>query len=327
VGGDAVTLSRDANTARPATVGLTWPGGHAILTDQVILDGNRVVRTVDEIERGTLRPGVHAFIDMHVFDTDPRIGLDMSFSSVAIPDELGPMPAWYVPPTTDVARDTWVIAVHGRGSDRTEALRVLPTVAATGCPSLIISYRNDVGAPASPDGRYHLGDTEWLDVQAAIEYARDHGAARVVLYGWSMGGAVAMTALRRLPTAQASLVTAVVLDSPVLDWTSTLALQGRQRNLPAPLTWTAERMVERRDQLTLSDFDQRRYAPQLSVPTLLFVDRSDTTVPPAASLQFGHLRPDLVTLITTSGGDHTGSWNVDPVRYDDAVRDFLSAHV
>jgi pimeloyl-ACP methyl ester carboxylesterase len=120
-------------------------------------------------------------------------------------------------------------------------------------------------------------------------------------------------------------VAGVVLDSPVLDWTATLDLQGAERHLPGPLTWTAERLVEWRARLSLDNLDQLGYAPRLRVPVLLFVDRSDTTVPPAAALRFASSRPDLVTLVATGGGNHTGSWNVDPRRYENALRDFLAA--
>ena len=64
--------------------------------------------------------------------------------------------------------------------------------ASWGMASLLISYRNDGLAPSAPDGRYGLGSTEWRDVEAAIEYALDHGAAGVVLFGWSMGGAICL---------------------------------------------------------------------------------------------------------------------------------------
>jgi pimeloyl-ACP methyl ester carboxylesterase len=91
------------------------------------------------------------------------------------------------------------------------------------------------------------------------------------------------------------------------------------------LTWTAERLVEQRGGLTLDSLDQLRYAPRLRVPVLLFVDRSDTTVPPGTALRFARSRPDLVALVATSGGDHTGSWNVDPARYETALSGFLAA--
>ena len=52
-----------------------------------------------------------------------------------------------------------------------------------GYTSLMVSYRNDGDAPRSDDHRYALGDREWLDVEAAIEYALEHGANDIVLLG------------------------------------------------------------------------------------------------------------------------------------------------
>ena len=46
--------------------------------------------------------------------------------------------------------------------------------------------------PSSVDARYALGDTEWEDVAAAVEFAQERGARDVVIMGWSMGGAIAL---------------------------------------------------------------------------------------------------------------------------------------
>ena len=326
VAGDEVTVSRDPDALRPIRYELIWPGGHVQLDASVRQTRDGVVRRMVELPAGAPVTGTHVFLDGKVFDGDPRSARGLDFSTVNLPDELGDFPAWYVPPTAAAARSTWIIAVHGRASDATETLRILPTLAATGAPTLAVSYRNDVGTPASPDGYYHLGDTEWHEVAAAVSYARAHGATGVVLYGWSLGGAIVMTALRRLPPADAALVRGAVLDGPVLDWYATLALQAAQRHLPGPLTWTGERMAEARAHLSLDDLNQLRYTSALRVPVLIFVDTDDTTVANGPSRAFAAARPDLVTLVTTSGGGHTLSWNVDPGSYERSVRDFLTAH-
>jgi alpha-beta hydrolase superfamily lysophospholipase len=264
-------------------------------------------------------------VDTRVYDGDPGTDRQLKFDAVHVDSELGPLPAWYVPPTTAAASSTWIIAVHGRQGTIQEPLRVLPTLAAGGHPTLVTSYRNDPDSPRSPDGYYHLGDTEWRDVQAAIEYARSHGATGVVLYGWSMGGTLTLTALRRMPAADVAFVHAVVLDSPAIDWTSVLDLQGGERGLPLFETRVAERIAEVRDHMSLAGLDARPYAPQLAVPMLIFVDTSDTTVPVAPTLEFAAAAPAaLVTLVKTSGGDHTGSWNVNPSGYEAQVTSFLS---
>jgi pimeloyl-ACP methyl ester carboxylesterase len=253
-----------------------------------------------------------------VFDGDPRTARGLEFSDVVVPGELGPLPAWQVGPSSGGA---WAIAVHGRGADRNEALRVLPALHAADVTTLVLSYRNDVDAPASRDRIYHLGDTEWRDVAAAIRYAADRGATAIVLYGWSMGGAIVLTTLRRAP--EAHLVVGVVLDSPVIDWTATLHMHGRQRNMPRPLTWTALRLVEQRINVRLAVLDQRRYNDDLRVPVLTFIDADDNFVAPVPTRQWAAARPDLVTLIETRGGGHARSWNVDPTRYESEINAFV----
>jgi dienelactone hydrolase len=324
VDGGQVTLSRNDDTERAAVEGLWWDGGEALLSNAVTINGESVVRTVTSILHGSLSAGLRATVDLRTFDGDPQTDRGLRFDPVTIAGELGPMPAWFVPPT-GAASTVWVIAVHGRRGTLVEPLRILPTLAASGHPTLVISYRNDPNAPRSPDGYYHLGDTEWRDVEAAIGYARAHGATGVVLYGWSMGGTLTVTALRRMGAADVAFVHAAVLDSPAIDWTTVLNYQGEQRSLPGFVIWTAERLIELRGDLSLSGLDGRPYAPKLTVPTLVFLDSSDRTVPNGPTLDFvAATPPGLVTLVKTTGGDHTGSWNVDPAAYEAKVTGFLA---
>src|SRR3546814_3547636 len=115
-----------------------------------------------------------------------------------------------------------------------------------------VSYRNDGDAPRSRTGTYALGATEWRDVDAAIGYARRAGARRVVIMGWSMGGAITLQV--ELNSPHQDVIAAIILDSPVVDWRVVLGYQARLMRLPARVTglalgtlrsdWAAPRSAE-----------------------------------------------------------------------------------
>ena len=68
------------------------------------------------------------------------------------------------------------------------------------------------------------------DVEAALLVAAERGAADVVLFGWSMGGAIALQVVAR--SWLADRVRAVVLDAPVLDWRHVLDHHARLNRAP-----------------------------------------------------------------------------------------------
>src|SRR6478672_2617894 len=217
--------------------------------------------------------GARAMLDAAAFEPDPAaVGLE--FSEVAISTPLGPCPAWHVPGADG---DTWAVLVYGRGGPRRESLRVLPALHALGLSALVVSYRNDPEAHASPDGRYHLGDTEWLDVEAAMEHAVAAGARRFVLVGWSMGAAIIGALLSR--SALAARVAACVWDAPLVDWRATLRQQARIRHLPPALTEVTTRVAGRRIGMDFDRFDLRAHPPTVRPPTLLVHTTGDSAVP------------------------------------------------
>ncbi|GAA2168072.1 alpha/beta hydrolase family protein [Actinomadura napierensis] len=314
-----VTLPREPETERPGTWALVWEhGGRALLGPVVGGDHDHVVRKVVSVSHGTLTKGAAASIDHWIYSGDPKTALGLDFKDVTYPSKLGPMPAWLLPGSSP--KSTWVIGVHGRNADKAETFRAMRTVHDLGLPMMSIAYRNDVGAPKSRDHKNHLGDTEWNDVASAISYARANGATGVVLYGWSMGGAMVMTTLRHDP----SFVRGVVLDSPVMDWNATLDKQGDARHLPPFVTSLAKTVLERRIGIDLKDFDQRRYAPKLRTPTLLFTTADDETVANGPAFTFARTAPRGMVTHIAAQGDHTEAWNVDPSAYEAALRAFLS---
>lgn len=318
-----VVLAESEASLQRGTMGLIWPGGTAKVGDIATNKDGRVERPL--LEGNAPPDGTKVRVETAVYEGNPKTALGLVYSDVNVPTELGDMPAWFVPATKN---DTWVINVHGRGAKREEGLRVVPQLHSAGLPVLLISYRNDTGAPASPDGLYHLGDTEWRDVEAAIKYAQGQGAQKIVLYGWSMGGAIVGQTLARSSVAAA--VNGVVLDSPVTNWTQTLNLQAANRGVPTWLTPVAELVSGWRAGIDFDRFDLVRNPPALKPPTLLFHGSADSTVPAQSSRDLAIAAAGLgwpLQYVEIPGADHTSGWNVATDTYRNALADFLTRSV
>jgi pimeloyl-ACP methyl ester carboxylesterase len=318
VDASTVTLSREPDDGNPGRYAIDWPSGHVRLGAIVRSDRHTVTRTITAVDRGRLTPGLKVRWDPYVFDGDPRSARGLDFAAVTYTSDAGVMPAWYVPGTGD----TWVVVVHGRSGNRKAALRSLPALHRAGYPVLVPAYRNDDGAPAADGRQYHIGDTEWRDVDAAMHWAQARGARRFVLYGESMGGSIVLQAADRSPLA--GQVAALVLDSPAVDWRNILDFHAGAQHLPTPLTRLAEWLVERRAHLSLHRLDWAARARDLRRPALIFHGPDDTYVPWQPSRVLAAARPDLVQLDRVDHADHVQSWNVDPERYDRDLLAFLA---
>lgn len=223
--------------------------------------------------------------------------------------------------------------VHGRGTKRTEGIRAVSTARSLGMTSLMISYRNDGDAPAAQDGRYGLGTTEWQDVEAAVAYALEQGATEVVLFGWSMGGAVCLQLVDRSELA-ASAVAAMVLDGPVINWIDVLAHQAKANRLPEASGRLGQWLMSNKAgrwatglaaPLDLKAMNWVARAEQLRVPTLILHSEDDDFVPLGPSVELAAKAPQLVSFVRFRQARHTREWNVDPEKWHRAVSIWLSA--
>ena len=205
--------------------GLEWIAGYDQVGSIIELTNTQVVRELTHLSGG-LRVGEKVRLDSFAFPADPQRAFGLPFEEVAFSSTLGDFPAWLVRGDSS----NWAIFVHGKGATRREALRMLPTVAELGLPSLIITYRNDDDVPINPDGFYRYGETEWKEVEGAVAYAVDNGAEGIVIVGYSMGGAIAVSFLYNSPLAVR--VRAVILDSPVLDFGAVVDHGASQRRMP-----------------------------------------------------------------------------------------------
>ncbi|MDX3090673.1 alpha/beta fold hydrolase [Streptomyces sp. ME02-6978a] len=316
-----ITLTRALASLRPGVYGLVGEGVHAVV-GQVLTGADRsadtVVRRLERVTHGSLETGdkVRFTPELHVGDPGGALGLD--HSDVTLSGELGPLPAWRVPGV----RDTWVIAVHGLGSSRAHPMNLMRFLHRHDLTVLAPSLRGDPGAPPSPDGLHHLGDTEWRDVDAALHHAVRHGARRVVLYGWSTGATAALAAAAR--SALRDRVVGLVLDSPVLDREATLRALARARHAPRFLLPLAVRAAQGKLRWDPERLRQRVDPGRLTKPVLIFHGPGDAVAPWGTSRRLAAERPELVVLHTVREGAHGAMWNADPEEYEETLRRFLT---
>jgi pimeloyl-ACP methyl ester carboxylesterase len=327
-----IELSADEESEMPGRYSFWFDGGegHARVGAIVAETADTVTRVVEGVDFGELALARRGRLSGWYYLGPWELG--HPYEDVLVQTDLGPAPAWLIPAEPDAASDgLWAIMVHGWSVRRHECIRAVDTFRAHGFTSLLVSYRNDGEAPDSVDGRYGLGGTEWADVAAAVRFAEANGARRIVLAGWSMGGAIALQTVLR--TRSASVV-GLVLDSPAIDWHDILDFQGRLNRLPDAVTrgvvetlsspWGRQISGLHRP-IDFRALDVLSQAQALRVPMLILHSADDGFVPDTASGRLAELRPDLVQLDEWSGARHAKLWNYDPARWEGVVGDWLDA--
>ena len=331
--GRLVTLQRHRDSVLPGDYSFFFSAGtgHARVGELTTRTATTVTRRILGVDYGDFTSARRGRFSGWLY-TSPA-DLDFEWTEVTIATPVGLARAWLFPADgSSASAGKWVIQVHGRAVRREEALRAVPVFRAAGYTSLLVSYRNDGDAPASADGRYGLGDTEWPDVEAAIDYASSQGARSIVLMGWSMGAAVVLQALTR--SRHTDLIAGAVLESPVIDWADVVRAQALDRRLPPLIArgalavmgapW-AKRVT---GQATPIDFARLNFvarAGELQRPILLLHSDDDGFVPPTGSRRLADRRPDIVTFVAFSEARHTKLWNYDPDRWNGAIAAWLAA--
>jgi pimeloyl-ACP methyl ester carboxylesterase len=320
-------LTQYGDATKDGVYGLLWEGGYGRLGPILRQTEDQVTRTL-EITGGTPpEEGTPARIDITVFRRDPLQDHGIPFEALELKGRAGQLHAWWIEPGEGAA-DTAVLLLHGRRrSDRTETLRILPTITAHELGALALAYRNHDASDSGPGGLYHYGASEKEDVFTALAALQQRGISKVILYGFSMGGAVALEALKDWP-ADSPEVLGLVLDSPLLDARGVILHGALKAGLPAArqLTELALQVGRLRTGVNWNRLDQREFAPEIRIPVLLISGTADTTVPVKQSDEFARqMTEPAFTYWRPQGVHHVEAWNADPHAYESWVAAFLAA--
>lgn len=328
--GDLIVLDRTEQTTADGIYNLWFKnGGWAQLSTEIVDRGpTRVARKIAGTTPGlTPKVGDRASWSGIYYASPADAGLHARDITITTPAR--PCPAWRI----DGDPSTWVIHIHGLGSTHAGTIRGILAATELGYTSLVVSYRNTAEGPRVGTGRSTLGRTETRDVDEAIGYAVRRGARQIVIFGWSMGAAIALQ-LADHPRHE-GLIAALVLDSPVLDWAEVIKANCARSGLPTAvghlaIPWLTLAPLARTlglpGSIPLRSFDWTARAADLTTPTLILHGTRDDSVPVRLSQALRDAHPDLIKLETFDAG-HTLCWNTDPGRWQDAVTTWLKARV
>lgn len=311
-----------ANTLAGGVYGLMWEGGNGVLGEVLSRIGGQVERELRVLSGTPPAPGMAARMDNFIYRTNPA-ELGLEYEELTLAGPVGNLRGWFVPADGGTA----VLMLHGRRrGELSELLRPIASFNQLGLPALALAYRNHAGSDPSPDGLYHYGASEWEDALVGARELRARGYDRVVVYGISMGGAIALEALKRWPP-DAPQVVGVVLDSPLIDPYPVVELGAVKAGMPLPglLTRLGLAVGGVRAGINFSSLRQYLSGPSIHVPVLLIGGDADTTVPIEAIDRFAQSVGAPLTYMRITAGEHVEAWNHSPAQYTEWLRLFLAS--
>ena len=252
---------------------------------------------------------------------DPGTALSLPYETVTLDTPLGPAEAWLVPAKGEEAGRA--IYVHGIGGAREDGYRALSLLHEAGWSVLLITYRNDPGAPPAPEGSYGFGLTEWPDLEAAVMKTAPGEGERVLVVADSTGAAIVGQFLAQSPAAPRVL--AVALDSPAISFGAVidhLAARGG-KPLPGLTAWTAKQILRFKTPLPLTRAEVSTAFASFPGPLFLAHGAADQVAPIAPSQALVAARSAPSVSLWTGAG-HLGSYAEDPAAYKAAFQDFLA---
>jgi uncharacterized protein len=233
----------------------------------------------------------------------PALGLAPERVEIASRDGVT-LVAWVIrAPATADSTGRWLLICHGNAGNLSDAGRPehYAGLRALGLNLLAFDYRGygESGGSPSEAGLYR-------DAEAAYRYLRDSLGVppeRIVLFGHSLGSAVAVELATRVPAA------GIVLDGALMS-----VIARAQEVYPyVPVRWIAR-----------SRFASIEKIGRVQMPKLFLHARLDDVVPIAHGRRLYDAAPPPKTFVALAGG-HGDSFEADSAVYFGAIDRFLEA--
>lgn len=225
----------------------------------------------------------------------------LSYQEVWLPVSRGQVQGWWIPASSSTA--PVVLYLHGNGSNLGDLVNRAARLHDLGAAVFLIDYRGY----GRSWGVFPSEASVYEDAEAAWQYLTQtrQSPQKIVLYGESIGGAVAIEMASRHPNAAG-----VIVES---SFTSMRAMVSR--SLPEfllPIDWI---LTQRFDSLTK--------VRSLQVPILLIHGTDDETIPATMGQALFAVAPEPKRLVLIPGADHDNVPRIGGALYLKEVEAFI----
>ncbi len=231
---------------------------------------------------------------------------------------------WFVPSPSGL--DKTLLICHGWGDNKGEILaQTLFLNRAEGFNLLYFDFR---GHGESEGDQITLGKQELLDFAAAVEYlkrSRPRCAARLGVFGLSMGAAVAAMALASHPE-----FTAAVIESPFADFNQVGSRWAWMKfHIPHfPMIMLVMAMARlRTGHPDIDTYSPENFLPKSRVPLLMIAAERDELMPPEDVRRLFAAAREPKEFWLVPGAAHAKCREAAPADYDARVAAFLRTYL
>ena len=234
----------------------------------------------------------------------------MPYENLRLSVRKGQIHGWWIPFADDTANSPVIIYAHGNGSNLGDLVSRFQRFHTLGYAVMAIDYRG-YGQSSGP---FPNEQRVYEDIEAAWQYLvtqRQIAANRIVVYGQSIGGAIALNLAINHPDAAG-----LIMESP---FTSMRDMVDHKYPL-LPKLMPIEIVLTQR-------FDSVQKVRSLKIPLLLIHGTEDDIVPAFMSqLLYGAAIASSnanSTLVLVEGGDHNGLPSFGRDRYSEPIQTFV----
>jgi uncharacterized protein len=237
----------------------------------------------------------------HLLAPPTQLGLSPERVEIATDDGIT-LVGWVIPAAPESSGELWLLMCHGNGGNLSEFDRPVhyARLHRLGLSLLAFDYRGygeSGGSPSEP-GLYR-------DAQAAYRYLRETRRVppeRIIVFGHSLGSAVAVDLVSRVPAA-----------GLILDGALTSVIDRGQELYPyIPVRW-----------ISGSKFNSLEKVPEIKIPKLFLHAVRDDVVPLAHGRRLFAAAAPPKTFVELEGG-HGDAFEVDSANYFGSIARFLA---